>query len=71
MGNSILNNSNSGNLMQTNNTALLNQIKQFRKTFGNGDPKQAVMNMVSQGTRTNEQLQQAMQMAQQLMGSFK
>lgn len=46
---------------------MLNQIRRFRGSF-KGDPKQQVMSMVQQGMRSNEQLQQAMQMAQQFKG---
>lgn len=48
---------------------MLSQIRKFRGAF-KGDAKQQVMSMVQQGMRSNEQLQQAMQMAQQLQGMF-
>lgn len=48
---------------------MLNQIKRFRGAF-KGDAKQQVMSMVQQGMRSNEQLQQAMQMAKQMEGMF-
>lgn len=44
---------------------MLQQLKQFKNTF-RGNPKQQVMSMVQQGLRSNQQLQQAMNMAQQL-----
>ena len=67
MPNSILSN----NVGNTNfDPAMMQQIKQFAKTF-KGNPKDQVMSMVKQGLRSNEQLQQAMQMAQQLHGMFK
>mgnify|MGYP000010140644 FL=1 len=46
---------------------MLQQLKQFKNTF-RGNPKQQVMSMVQQGLRSNQQLQQAMNMAQQLQG---
>lgn len=46
---------------------MLQQLKQFKNTF-RGNPKQQVMAMVQQGLRSNQQLQQAMNMAQQLQG---
>ncbi len=48
---------------------MLSQIRKFRGAF-KGDAKQQVMSMVQQGMRSNEQLQQAMQMARQLQGMF-
>ncbi|MCM1221647.1 MAG: hypothetical protein NC548_44930 [Lachnospiraceae bacterium] len=48
---------------------MLNQIRRFKSAF-KGNPKQQVMSMVQQGMRSNEQLQQAMQMAQQFRGFF-
>lgn len=49
---------------------MLQQFQQFRKTF-NGNPKQIVMNMLSNGQISNPQLQQAMQYAQQFQSMFK
>lgn len=63
MANSILGNTTPG-------PDMVNQIKQFARTF-KGDPKTQVMQMVRQGMRSNEQLQQAMNMARQLQGMFK
>jgi hypothetical protein len=57
----------SGATPYNNQMQMLQQIKQFKQTFS-GNPKQAVMNMVQQGLRSNEQLQQAMNMAQQFRG---
>lgn len=72
MANSIL--GNQGRLPQGNNSMLtpemLQQFNQFKNTF-RGNPKQQVMNMVKQGLRSNQQLQQAMSMAQQLQGILK
>lgn len=76
MANSILGNqgATSGRLPQGNNSMLtpemLQQFNQFKNTF-RGNPKQQVMNMVRQGLRSNQQLQQAMNMAQQLQGLLK
>lgn len=72
MANSIL--GNQGRLPQGNNSMLtpemLQQFKQFKSTF-RGNPKQQVMRMVQQGLRSNQQLQQAMNMAQQMQGLFR
>lgn len=72
MANSIL--GNQGRLPQGNNSMLtpemLQQFNQFKNTF-RGNPKQQVMNMVKQGLRSNQQLQQAMNMAQQIQGLLK
>lgn len=72
MANSIL--GNQRRLPQGNNSMLtpemLRQFNQFKNTF-RGNPKQQVMNMVKQGLRSNQQLQQAMSMAQQLQGILK
>ena len=66
MGNSILNRHSS--VPQSRNNALnpqvMQQFNQFRKTF-TGNPQQAVMNLLQQGSMTNEQFQQLSQMAQQ------
>lgn len=48
---------------------MLGQIKRFKNTI-KGNPKQQVMQMVQQGMRSNDQLQQAMAMAQQFRGLF-
>lgn len=73
MANSIINSS-MGMLPQKNNSMvtpeMLQQFKQFKNTF-RGNPKQQVMNMVKQGMRSNQQLQQAMNMAQQIQGFLK
>lgn len=72
MANSIL--GNQRRLPQSNNSMLtpemLQQFNQFKNTF-RGNPKQQVMNMVKQGLRSNQQLQQAMNMAQQIQGLLK
>ena len=67
MANSIIGNNSPNPGVDPN---MLNQIKQFAQTF-KGDPKTQVMQMVRQGMRSNEQLQQAMNMARQLQGMFK
>lgn len=69
MSNSILggNISNSNNMLNPN---MMSQIKQFAKSL-KGDPKAQVMNMVQQGVRTSDQLQQAMNVARQFQGMFK
>lgn len=69
MANSILSGG-TGSPMQGFNPQMIQQIQQFGKMF-KGNPKQQVMNMIQQGTRTNEQLQQAMQMAKQVKGMFR
>lgn len=52
------------------NANMLQQFQQFKQTF-NGNPKQQVMQMLSQGKVGNAQVQQAMQMARQLQGLLK
>lgn len=52
------------------NNQMLQQFRQFQQTF-KGDPKQTVMNMLSQGQINNNQLQQAIQMAKQMQHMFK
>ena len=73
MGNSILNNRQS-NVPQGQNNAfnpqMIQQFNQFRKTF-NGNPQQAVMNMLRQGMMTNAQFQQLAQMANQFQNFMK
>lgn len=73
MANSVINSS-VGMLPQKNNSMvtpeMLQQFKQFKNTF-RGNPKQQVMNMIKQGMRSNQQLQQAMNMAQQIQGFLK
>lgn len=46
---------------------LKQQFAQWKQTF-TGDPKEAVMSMVQSGKLTQEQLNMAQQMAQQLQG---
>lgn len=71
MANSILGSNNPAPQQMSGNTMLspqmIQQFNQFKNTF-RGNPKQQVMNMVRQGLRSNQQLQQAMNMAQQLQG---
>ena len=73
MGNSILNNRQS-NVQQGQNNAfnpqMIQQFNQFRKTF-NGNPQQAVMNLMRQGMMTNAQFQQLAQMANQFQNFMK
>lgn len=73
MGNSILNNRQS-NVPQGQNNAfnpqMIQQFNQFRKTF-NGNPQQAVMNLMRQGMMTNAQFQQLAQMANQFQNFMK
>lgn len=51
-------------------TDMLKQFQEFSKNF-KGDPKQIVMQMLSQGKIGNSQLQQIMQMAKQFEGFLK
>ena len=73
MGNSILNNR-QPNVQQGQNNAfnphMIQQFNQFRRTF-NGNPQQAVMNMLRQGMMTNAQFQQLAQMANQFQNFMK
>ena len=72
MANSILGNNGGASPQQMPSNSMLSpqmiqQFNQFKNTF-RGNPKQQVMNMVRQGIRSNQQLQQAMNMAQQMQG---
>ena len=73
MGNSILNNR-QPNVQQGQNSAfnpqMIQQFNQFRKTF-NGNPQQAVMNLMRQGMMSNAQFQQLAQMANQFQNFMK
>ena len=73
MGNSILNNRQS-NVQQGQNNAfnpqMIQQFNQFRRTF-NGNPQQAVMNLMRQGMMSNAQFQQLAQMANQFQNFMK
>lgn len=73
MGNSILSNR-QPNVQQGLNNAfspqMIQQFNQFRRTF-NGNPQQAVMNMLRQGMMTNAQFQQLAQMANQFQNFMK
>ena len=73
MGNSILSNR-QPNVPQGQNSAfnpqMIQQFNQFRKTF-NGNPQQAVMNLMRQGMMTNAQFQQLAQMANQFQNFMK
>ena len=73
MGNSILNNR-QPNVQQGQNNAfnpqMIQQFNQFRKTF-NGNPQQAVMNLMRQGMMSNAQFQQLAQIANQFQNFMK
>ena len=73
MGNSILSNR-QPNVPQGQNNAfnpqMIQQFNQFRRAF-NGNPQQAVMNMLRQGMMTNAQFQQLAQMANQFQNFMK
>ena len=73
MGNSILSNL-QPNVQQGQNNAfnpqMIQQFNQFRKTF-NGNPQQAVMNLMRQGMMSNAQFQQLAQMANQFQNFMK
>ena len=73
MGNSILSNR-QPNVQHALNNAfspqMIQQFNQFRRTF-NGNPQQAVMNMLRQGMMTNAQFQQLAQMANQFQNFMK
>ena len=73
MGNSILSNR-QPNVPQGQNSAfnpqMIQQFNQFRRAF-NGNPQQAVMNMLRQGMMTNAQFQQLAQMANQFQNFMK
>ena len=73
MGNSILSNR-QPNVQQGQNNAfnpqMIQQFNQFRKTF-NGNPQQAVMNLMRQGMMSNAQFQQLAQMANQFQNFMK
>lgn len=73
MGNSILSNR-QPNVPQGQNSVfnpqMIQQFNQFRKTF-NGNPQQAVMNLMRQGMMSNAQFQQLAQMANQFQNFMK
>ena len=73
MGNSILSNR-QPNVPQGQNNEfnpqMIQQFNQFRKTF-NGNPQQAVMNLMRQGMMSNAQFQQLAQMANQFQNFMK
>ena len=73
MGNSILSNRQPNVQQGQNNTfnpQMIQQFNQFRKTF-NGNPQQAVMNLMRQGMMSNAQFQQLAQMANQFQNFMK
>ena len=51
-----------------NPVGMLNQIRQFASQV-RGNPQQMVMSMIQNGSRTNADLQQAMQIARQITGT--
>lgn len=53
-----------------NNNNLVAQFQKFRNTF-KGDPKQMVQNMLNNGQVSQDQVNKAMQMAQQFKGLMK
>ena len=73
MCNSILSNR-QPNVQQGQNNAfnpqMIQQFNQFRRTF-NGNPQQAVMNLMRQGMMTNAQFQQVGQMDNQFQNFMK
>lgn len=73
MGNSILSNR-QPNVPQGQNSAfnpqMIQQFNQFRRAF-NGNPQQAVMNLMRQGMMSNAQFQQLSQMANQFQNFMK
>ena len=73
MGNSILSNRQPSVPQGQNNAfnpQMIQQFNQFRRTF-NGNPQQAVMNLLRQGMMTNAQFQQLAQMANQFQNFMK
>lgn len=66
MSNSILNSQLNATPNPANrfNPEMVQQFNQFRRNF-NGNPQQAVMNLIKQGMMSNEQFQQLSQMASQ------
>lgn len=72
MGNSILNRQTNvpQGLANSMNPQMMQQFNQFRRTF-NGNPQQAVMNMLQQGVMTNQQFQQLSEMANQFRSMMK
>ena len=55
---------------QVNNDNIINRFKQFQQTF-KGDPRQMIQNMLNSGQITQEQLNNAMNKANQLMRFIK
>lgn len=53
--------------MNSNFFQMVQQFKQWKQTF-NGDPKKTVMDMVQAGKLSQEQLNTAQQIAQQIQG---
>ena len=57
------NNNNSGNMLQ--------QFQQFKKQMQGVDPQEEVQKLLQSGKISQEQLNKAQQMAQQMQGLFK
>lgn len=53
-------------MMNGNNNSMMQQIQNLKKQFS--DPKQAVMQMLTNGQINQAQINQAMQIAQQFKG---
>ena len=53
-------------MMNGSNNSMMQQIQNLKKQFS--DPKQAVMQMLTNGQINQAQINQAMQMAQQFKG---
>lgn len=72
MGNSILNRQPNvpQGLANSISPQVMQQFNQFRRNF-NGNPQQAVMNLLQQGMMSNEQFQQLSQMANQFRNFMK
>ena len=65
MANSILNGASQGQP----NTDLISRINQFKAAF-RGNPKQQIDQLLQSGQVSQQQLEQAMQMAKQVQGLF-
>lgn len=72
MGNSILNRQPNvpQGLANSISPQVMQQFNQFRRNF-NGNPQQAVMNLLQQGMMSNQQFQQLSEMANQFRNFMK
>ena len=72
MGNSILNRQPNvpQGLTNSMNPQIMQQFNQFRRNF-NGNPQQTVLNLLQQGTMSNQQFQQLSEMANQFRNFMK